>query len=131
LQGIVTLVDVASEFRGSFEPFVLIGEIERHLRQLLDRHVPLELIRRVCEVPDSRPISGASDLSFGQYQRLLEREDVWNLCGLLVDRGEISRRLEKIREIRNEMMHFHSEAVDREGLETIRSLAVFLREVLH
>lgn len=130
LQGIVTLVDVAAEFQGSFEPFVLIGEIERHLRQLIDSRVPLELIQKVCETQENKPIGSAADLSFGHYQRLLEREEVWNLCTLRVDRVETIRRLDKIRETRNEMMHYQSEAVDEGSLESIRGLAIFLREVL-
>ncbi len=130
LQGIVTLVDVASEFRGSFEPFVLIGEIERHLRQLIDRQLPLAMLRSLCSASEQHPIDSAADLSFGQYQRLLQREDVWQLCGLRVDRVETVKRVDQLREIRNEMMHFQSEAISEQNLQDIRDFAMFLREIL-
>lgn len=130
LQGIVTLVDVAAEFHGSFEPFVLIGEIERHLRVVIDRSLPLEQLQALCGSPEGPPIESATSLSFGQYRRLLERPDVWELCGLHIDRVETITRIDRIRELRNEMMHFQREALEDKDVQDIREFAVFLREVL-
>lgn len=129
VQGLVTLSDVTSEFRGSLEPFVLIGEIERHLRQLLDWKLPLELLRSVKQ-DGNKDVHSAADLSFGQYLRLLERPEVWELCGLRVDRKQFVKDLEQARTLRNEIMHFQREAVSDKALQETRGFAVFLRQII-
>lgn len=130
IQGIVTLADLATEFHGSLEPFILIGEIERHLRQLLDRRLSLDILRGARDPNDNREIVSAADLSFGQYRRLLERPDLWELCGLRVDRTEFIRGLEQMRLVRNEIMHFQREGVSDQDLQNTREFAVFLREIV-
>jgi hypothetical protein len=56
-------------------------------------------------------IQHVSDLTFGEYIRLLEVPENWCRLGLNLDRPLIVERLSKIREIRNEVMHFHPDGI--------------------
>ena len=57
------------------EPFLLLGEIENHVRRIIANKYPLEILKGVRDPADqSRPIQAVSDLTFGEYIRLLENQ---------------------------------------------------------
>src|SRR5262249_16106188 len=60
-------------FRDWTEPFLLLGQIENQLRDLVRRSFTLEQLRAAKNPSDeSREITDADDLTFGEYVCLLE-----------------------------------------------------------
>jgi CBS domain-containing protein len=130
--GIVTAYDLHAEFRELAEHFLLLDEIENHVRGLIrDRFTLAELkeIRR-GNGPE-RPIKRIADLDFGDYIWLLSKPERWARLNLpAVDRDLIIERLEHIRAIRNRVMHFDPRGLDDEDIPLLRGFADYLREKL-
>ena len=125
ISGIVTASDFARQFAQLAQPFLVIGEIELHLRNLVSKFTLAEMTE-ASEYPN-RPIEGSWDLNFGAYCRLLENPDRWGKLGLRVDRATFMRNLDQVRELRNEVMHFAPDGLDPEEVEKLERVAMFLR----
>ncbi len=104
ITGIVTAADLADQFKQRAHPFLLIGEIEHHLRNLVRRKFTKDEF--VEASGGDEHVNGPDDLTFGGYCRLLQNEESWSKLKLNVDRKELIKRLNTIRLIRNEIMHF-------------------------
>lgn len=126
ITGIVTATDLVHQFKELALPFLLIGEIELHLRNLMRGKFETQQLGEISE--DDREIKGPDDLAFGGYCKLLQEEQSWNQLQSNLDRREFVRRLEEIREIRNDVMHFSPDGVEPENLEKLQRFAEFLRE---
>src|SRR5262249_27389522 len=111
--GMVTATDFSEQFRQLAEPFLLIGEIENSIRKLIHGKFTVTELADIKD-PDNkdRKVEAVSDLSFGEYVRLLENEKRWKKVGLALDRTEFVKRLVEIRDIRNDVMHFDPEGLD-------------------
>ncbi len=130
VSGIVTASDVTVQFRELAEPFLLIGEIENHIRTLLDdRFSPDELRMAIDPADTSRVITGVQDLTFGEYHRLLSNPESWAQLGLPIDRGVFCKRLDEVRQIRNDVMHFDPDPFESNELSVLRTFAEFLRDL--
>lgn len=70
-----------------------------------------------------------ADLSFGEYVRLLENDAQWQKIRLPIDRGVFCNLLDKVREIRNDVMHFDPDGVPPEDLERLRYFANLLQRL--
>jgi hypothetical protein len=106
------------------EPFLLIGEIENHLRRLIGSRFSLEDLRQARNTVDqSRDVTAVDDLTLGEYIRLLQAEDNWSRLSLRLDRAEFIKWLAEVREVRNDVMHFDPDPVSREGLQLLREVA--------
>ena len=124
IAGIVTATDLLRLFLELAEPFLFIGEIERHLRNLIHGTFTLDQLRKAAG--GKKPVEGAAGLMFGGYQHLLGDKDNWKQLGLGIDRGEFIRNLDSVRKTRNEIMHFNPDGIDDDQRRTIRSVARFL-----
>ena len=125
--GIVTATDFSEQFRQLAEPFLLIGEIENSIRKIIHgKFMVWELAQVKDPDDDGRKIEAVSDLTFGEYVRLLEDQKRWNKVGLALDRAEFVKRLAEIRDIRNDIMHFDPEGLDEDDLKTLRDFSKFL-----
>jgi hypothetical protein len=131
ISGIVTTSDLSLEFRQLTEPFVLLGEIENHVRSLIQRGGFTDAQLRDCCDPNdmNRQIDGVFDLTFGEYLRLLEKKDLWSKLNLSIDRTVFIDRLNEIREIRNDVMHFDPDGITELELATLRTFARFLQKL--
>ena len=127
IAGIVTTTDLSRLFLELAGPFLFIGEIEGHLRNLIHGTFTLAQLQKASG--DEKPIEGAADLMFGGYKQLLENEDNWKQLGLGVDRKEFIRNLDSVRKIRNEIMHFNPDGIDDDQRRTIRNFARFLDQL--
>lgn len=78
IAGIVTATDLAHLFRELAGPFLFIGEIEGHLRNLVHGKFTLDQLRKASG--NEQPIEGSADLTFGGYKRLLENEETGSAC---------------------------------------------------
>jgi CBS domain-containing protein len=131
ITGIVTTSDLSVQFQLLTEPFLLLGEIENHIRWLMDGRFTKEELQQAKDPSDAtRTIENVADLTFGEYIRLLQSPTMWSKLGVAIDRATFVRELETVREIRNDVMHFDPDGVPDQELETLRRIARFL-QTLH
>jgi predicted transcriptional regulator len=130
ITGIVTASDLALQFQQLAEPFLLLGEIENHIRRILGDSFSTEELTSVRDPQDSqRKITSVADLSFGEYIRLLENDGRWKKVKLSIDRAVFCAQLNKVREIRNDVMHFDPDGILPADLERLRDFAHFLQRL--
>ena len=128
--GIVTATDFNDQFRKLAEPFLVVGEIEHGIRRLIHgKFTEKELNEAKAPGEDGRTIEGVADLTFGEHIRLLENEKKWKKVGLEIDRVEFVARLNKVREIRNDVMHFDPDGMEPSDMELLREFAQFLKRL--
>jgi len=90
IKGIVTSSDLSQQFSDLAEPFLLIGEIESLVRRLIHGTFTVEQLQEVKDPGDAdRKVTGVSDLTFGEYIRLLERPERWESLKIKVDRAKL------------------------------------------
>lgn len=61
--------------------------------------------------------------------RLLESEERWQKLGLKIDRRRFIEQLKRIRDIRNDVMHFDPDGITPEELEDLRRFSDFLERL--
>jgi len=128
--GIVTASDLSVQFQNLSEPFLLIGEIENQIRQLIREKISVTEMAQMRDVADStRQISDVSDLTFGEYVRGLEHPERWSKLGLRVDRSTFCKYLDDVRKIRNDVMHFDPDGIPSEDLKRLRDFATFIHRL--
>lgn len=127
ISGIVTATDLSNQFALLAEPFLRIGEIEGHLRNLIHRKFTLEELK---EAAIGDKIEGSSDLTLGDYQQLLGRPEHWERLKLNIDRRKFVKHLDRVREIRNELMHFTSDGISDEDMQLLRDVARFFDDLV-
>jgi predicted transcriptional regulator len=130
ITGLLTITDIAEEFFTLAEPFLYLGQIETSLRVLLDDKFTIEELKAVKFGDDEREINSVSDLNFSEYIQLLRTGDNWNRLKLPLDKDEFTKKLDEVREIRNEVMHFSSDSIEKSQEETLKQIAQFLKEIL-
>lgn len=128
--GIVTASDLNEQFRLLAEPFLLVGEIENGVRRLLHGKFTLpELNSAKAPGDDGRQIDAPADLTFGEYIRLIESEENWKKLKIEIDRVTFIAQLNRVREIRNDVMHFEPDGLDDDDLTFLREFAQFLKRL--
>ena len=128
--GIITAADFNSQFGKLAEPFLLVGEIENGIRQMLHgKFTVAELEQARARGEDGREIEGVTDLTFGEYVRLLENKERWKKIRIEIDRVDFISRLDRIRGIRNDVMHFDPDGLDEADLDILRKFTKFLNSV--
>ena len=127
ITGIVTAADLADQFRQLAHPFLLIGEIEHHLRSFVRGRFTIGEFTDAAK--GEQEVRGPDDLTFGGYCRLFEREDSWEKLELRIDRKEFIKCLERVRSIRNDIMHFSPDGIEPDDLEQLERVARLLREL--
>lgn len=130
ITGIVTASDLNLQFQQLSEPFLLLGEIENHIRRIISERYKNTEIESAKDPSDTeRVVSSVADLSFGEYIRLLENPERWGKLLLPIDRVTFIQKLESVRRIRNDVMHFDPDGIPENDLETIREVAHFLQKL--
>lgn len=125
--GIVTAYDISRQFSELAEPFLLLGDIENHVRYMIGDVFKQEELQRVRDPEDEdHEIRTVSDLTFGGYVRLLQNEQKWTKLNIGMDRKVFISKLDKVREIRNDVMHFDPDPMDAAGLQLLRDFSRFL-----
>lgn len=131
ISGIVTTTDVSLTFDQLGEQFLLLGEIENHIRALIDAKYTVEQLREAADSADTgRAIDDVSDLTFGEYIRLLENQERWLALGLHIDRSLFVKELDRVREIRNDVMHFDPDGIEPSEIDTLRRFLRFLQQLM-
>lgn len=128
--GVVTASDFNLQFKALAEPFLLVGEIESGIRRMLHGKFKLAELQD-CKNPvdQSRKVSSPSDLTFGEYIRLLDNPEKWKRLEIEVDRAEFVNQLSKVGKIRNDVMHFNADGLAPEDLRFLSEFAQFLKRL--
>jgi CBS domain-containing protein len=130
ITGIVTASDLSLQFQQLAEPFLLLGEIENHLRLIIgDKFTPAELADIRNPDDASRQVDTINDLNFGEYIRLLEKPNRWEKINLAVERKVFCEGLEQVRKIRNDVMHFNPDEMKKDDLQHLRDFTHFLQQL--
>jgi predicted transcriptional regulator len=126
ISGIVTLADISQQFLSIAEPFLILEEIENHIRQILDGKLLVEEIKKHCNPGDERNIEHIDDLTFGEYVRIFENPELWKKIELNVEKSHFVKQLDIIRIIRNDIMHFEPEGITEAQLLDLHNMSKFM-----
>lgn len=129
ITGIVTASDVSHQFIQLASPFLLVGEIEGHLRRLIHGKFTVEELRGAAPEHQGEPIAGSADLTFGGFCRLLENPDRWGRLNLNIDRKAFVKHPDSVRGLRNDVMHFDPDGLSQEETKKLQGLVRFFREL--
>ena len=128
ISGLVTTSDISVKFGALAEPFLLLSEIENHLRRIIDGKFSLAELTAARNPNDStRKIENVANLTFGEYIRLLDTDKNWERLNYNLSRVECIKRLREIGRIRNDVMHFHPDGISTQDLELSRETRKFLQ----
>ena len=123
ITGIVTAADFSRLLGELAEPFLFVGEIEGHLRNLIHGRFTQEQLQAATS--DGRSIEGSADLTFGEHRQLLGKPENWDHLKLNINRREFIANLETVRGIRNAIMHFNPDGLSDDDRQTVRKAARF------
>jgi len=130
ISGIVTVADLGQTFHQLASPFLLLSEIENHIRGLIDGKFSREELAEVRNPGDeSREINDVFDLTFGGYVRLLQNPDRWQKVGLNIDRATFMKYLVVVNQIRNDVMHFDPDGISPNDLMNLQKTSRFLQQL--
>lgn len=132
ITGIVTATDLSEQFQGLSEPFLLLGRIENQIRRLIQDVFDVEALRAACDDDDPErkaAVTKASQLTFGEYQRIFEREENWAQLGFVACRKTFCKELDEVRKLRNEIMHFHPDVTEDGDFEQLRRFSRLLEQL--
>lgn len=128
--GLVTATDISEQFITISEPFLILEQIENHIRKLLDGKFSVDKLREISiEEESSRKVESISDLTFGEYIRLMENPENWGEMQLNIDRTTFIKRLDEIRRIRNDVMHFHPDGISESDFDILRQTSSFFENL--
>lgn len=130
IMGIITASDLSLQFQQLAEPFLLLREIELHIRQLLQDKVLAEDFEWLASADTTAPKPNSiSDLGFGGYIRLVQRPQVWKRLALNIDQASLTKQLEEVRQIRNDVMHFDPDPLTTKQLDVLKNTAKFMQQL--
>lgn len=130
ITGIVTASDLSLQFQQLAEPFLLLREIELHIRQLLQDKVLSQDLDWLASADTTAPKPNSiSDLSFGGYIRLVQRPEVWQRLALNIDQASLTKQLEDVRQIRNDVMHFDPDPMTAKQLDVLQNASKFMQQL--
>jgi predicted transcriptional regulator len=129
LISILTTTDLSDQFLQLTEPFLLVNEIENHVRVLLQNWANLSYdeLAKIC--PLDEKYTGIFDLSFGDYVRIFQSSLIPDPFPLNIDRNEFCLTIDQIREIRNDVMHFSADPAPPESIFKLRKVSEYLRKL--
>jgi len=130
ISGIVTMTDIGEQFISMAEPFLIIEQIENHIRKILDQKFStdeLNLQQTYEEKP--KEIKNLSDLTFGHYIKIIEDPQKFEKLKIKIDRALLVNQLDEVRKIRNDVMHFDPDGITNQSLELLRQTVTFLHTV--
>ncbi len=130
ISGIITVSDLAIQFRVLTEPFLLLSELENMIRNIIGiNFTPAELDSVRDPSSSKHAIESVSDMTFGDYIRLLEEPSRWSKLNLSIDRATFCDQLDRVREIRNGVTHFDPDGISEDDLGLLRNFTSFLKDL--
>jgi CBS domain-containing protein len=130
ISGILTIADISAQFLSVTEPFILLEQIENHIRQILDKKFLVTDLKEFCKIGEiERDIEFIDDLNFGDYILIVGKPENWDKLNLSIERLPFIKQLDKIRQIRNDVMHFDPEGITKEQKDDLIKMSKFLMEL--
>ena len=129
--GIVTASDLNDLFLQLAEPFLLVGEIESHVRRIIHGRFTSAELASVMPAPAPKETYSIADLTFGAYCRLLQNPNLWEKLQIPLDRAVLVGRLEDVTRIRNNVMHFNPDGLDPNDILKLRDASSFFLRLAH
>jgi CBS domain-containing protein len=130
ITGIVTASDLSLEFRTLSEPFLLLREVELHIRKILAGGIDIQDLAIVNPAPSlHRTPQNIADLSFGDYIRLVQHPAIWPKLNLKIDSKVLVELLNSVRLIRNDVMHFDPDPMTEDDLRSLKQAVHFMQEL--
>jgi CBS domain-containing protein len=131
ITGIVTASDLSLQFQALSEPFLLLREIELHIRLILTgRLVSNDFdILKLPPPLSNKKKQAVDDLTIGQYITLFQNQKIWEKLELGIDPKEFVYLLDEVRSIRNEVMHFDRDPMTRDQLDTLKRASRFMQNI--
>lgn len=126
ITGIVTTADVVGLYEERTLPFLLIGELDQELRQIMTT-IDLDTIRAICAEPDRPVLTSHDDMTMGHYQRVLENPECWAALGWPLDRRTFVDRIGELRKLRNDITHFNPDGVPEDAVDKLRHMLDVIR----
>jgi CBS domain-containing protein len=126
--GILTAYDLSVTFSERSEPFLLLEQIEKQLRNRVRGKIAPDELRRALDLPEKYQVE-VNELGFRDYTKLLRKPDHWKTIGLFVDQDLFLKKLDQIRRIRNTVMHFDPNGLAAEDIQNLHDFANFLRQI--
>jgi len=131
--GIVTLSDLAEDLGALAHPFFIIGDIERQLRKLAKLSVDFGSCGVVPRFPprdasgNKREAEGYEDLGFNELAEVFQRN--WPAFPWNLDQVLFKERLDEVRHVRNEVMHFRPDPPSPATMSDLANIARWLRQL--
>ena len=106
----------------------------RTARQRAALHAPTEArpvshpTSEYVHTDGTRSIRSFDDLDMGDYQRSLENPGSWAKLGWPLDRVAFVKRLDELRGVRNDVMHFNPDPVPPDSVDKLRNILSMLRQ---
>jgi predicted transcriptional regulator len=130
ITGIITSTDLTLQFRELTEPFLLIQETELFLRNIIGRKFDVEELQSARFPGDeARTVASVNDLTLGEMQRFLENERNFERTGMRINRKRFNDDLKKVCSVRNDVMHFDTDALGEAQLRVLRDFVRFLQKL--
>ncbi|HEX5115234.1 MAG TPA: CBS domain-containing protein, partial [Pseudonocardiaceae bacterium] len=126
ITGIITAADVVHKYNETATPFFLIGEIDQELRQLLQNTFDEDVIRQACKSAGLSFMS-VEGMSIGHYQAVLDNPVCWKVLGWPLSRKLFISRLNEIRAVRNNVMHFNPDPPKDSDVDKLRHFLNLIR----
>lgn len=130
ISGIVTIADISVQFVKTTKPFLLLEQIENHLRLILDGKILVEEMVKECSIDlTKRKVEYIDDLNFGDYIRIIQKPEYWERLNLSIERSHFIKQLDAVREIRNDVMHFDPDGITKAQYAELVKMSNFLIEI--
>jgi Mrr N-terminal domain/CBS domain len=127
--GIITTADLTNQFTLLTRPFLLLGEIEIVIRAAINhRFTPQDLLE-ATDPNDDRTVEGAESLTLGEVHRFISNVENFDKLGWAADRRVVSTKLDIVRRIRNEVMHFSPDPLEERDLLLLRTFLNWTRSL--
>jgi len=121
----VTHSDLADLYLNIVRPYSEIEVIESAIRRIVGCLTVSQLRTAARDKSRAMQIRSVDDLEMGEYIALFSK--YWNCFGLGCDKNVVMEQMEKLRLIRNSVMHFRPQGVsaaDRQVLSGLRALLI-------
>ncbi|WP_433050439.1 hypothetical protein [Dactylosporangium sp. CS-033363] len=125
--GIITATDVVRKYDDTATPFFLIGEVDQELRQLIVNTFDEDTVRSAC----GSGFRGFEAMTIGQYKAVLANADCWKQLGWRLDQEQFIARLNQIRQVRNNVMHFNPDPPKPADVAKLRIFLELIRRYRH
>ncbi len=131
VKGPITAHDINLEYLDQIAPFIHLEEIENMLRMLLDGKFTMEFLAECAnyDKKEDRMPRSLSDLNFSDYMFILGNEEVWEKVRIPFHKATFITDLNRVREIRNNVVHFRPGSLDQADLTLLEKTSECLQEV--